>query len=92
MSALDVCSSRRTRRRRSARRRYWGIRITTESGDTLAKGAPRGYNEWFPVSVTAPAGDTQLSAVILEGVFAAGPARWPSDWTGNVYFDDVTIQ
>ena len=48
---------------------YWGIRITTESGDTLAKGAPRGYNEWFPVSVTAPAGDNQLSAVILEGVF-----------------------
>ena len=32
---------------------YWGIRITTESGETLAKGAPRGYNEWFPVSVTA---------------------------------------
>jgi len=69
---------------------YWGIRITTESGDTLAKGSPRGYNEWFPVSVTAPAGDTQLSAVVVEGVFAAD-TKLPSDWTGNVYFDDITI-
>jgi hypothetical protein len=70
---------------------YWGIRITTESGDTLAKGTPRGYYEWFPVSVTAPAGDNQLSAVILEGVFSSDVVTLPTDWTGNVYFDDVQI-
>jgi hypothetical protein len=69
---------------------YWGIRITTESGDTLAKGTPRGYFEWFPVSVTAPLGDNHLSAVILEGVFAADLALG-GDWTGNVYFDDIQI-
>jgi hypothetical protein len=69
---------------------YWGIRITTESGDTLAKGAPRGYNEWFPVSVTAPAGDTQLSAIILEGVFTSDLALG-ADWTGTMYFDDISV-
>ena len=70
---------------------YWGIRITTESGDTLAKGAPRGYNEWFPVSVTAPAGDTQLSAIILEGVFSVDVGVPLSDWTGTMYFDDISV-
>ena len=70
---------------------YWGIRITTESGDTLAKVPFRGYNEWFAVSVTAPDGDTQLSAVILEGVFAAEVLSVPTDWTGTMYFDDIQI-
>jgi hypothetical protein len=70
---------------------YWGIRITTESGDTLAKGAPRGYNEWFPVSVTAPAGDNNLSALVLEGVFTSDDPLAPGDWTGNMYFDDIQI-
>jgi len=70
---------------------YWGIRITTESGDTLAKGAPRGYYEWFPVSVTAPLGDNQLSAVVLEGAFTPEIPTLPADWTGNVYFDDIQI-
>ena len=44
------------------------------------------------MSVTAPAGDNQLSAVILEGVFTAEILTLPDDWTGNVYFDDITIQ
>jgi hypothetical protein len=70
---------------------YWGIRITTESGDTLAKGVPGGYFQWFPVSVTAPLGDNQLSAVVLEGVFTAEIPTVPADWTGNVYFDDIQI-
>jgi len=70
---------------------YFGLRITTESGDSLVKGAPRGYNEWFPVSVPVPPGDTQISAVILEGVFASDVAL-PPDWNGDVFFDDITIQ
>jgi len=70
---------------------YWGIRITSESGDTLAKGAPRGYNEWFPVSVTVPIGDVRLLSFVLEGVFAPEDTRLPADWTGNMYFDEITI-
>ena len=65
---------------------YWGIRITTESGQTLATGAPRGYNIWFPVSVPIPAGDVRLISFVLEGVFRprtpgcrrTGPAPSPS--------------
>jgi len=70
---------------------YWGIRITTESGETLVKGAPRGYNSWFLVSVPVPAGDARLMNFVLEGVFAPEDTRLPTDWTGNVYFDDITI-
>jgi hypothetical protein len=73
------------------RNAYFGIRITTESGDTLVKGSPRGYNEWFPVSVSAPAGDVTLKSLILEGVFASDIAL-PTDWVGDVFFDDITIQ
>ena len=40
---------------------------------------------------TAPLGDNQLSAVVLEGVFTAEVPTLPSDWTGNVYFDDIQI-
>jgi hypothetical protein len=72
------------------RNAYFGIRITTESGDTLVKGAFRGYNEWFPVSVNAPAGDTQLKQFVLEGVFASDIVL-PEDWVGDIFFDDITI-
>ena len=71
---------------------YWGIRITSESGDTLATGAPRGYNQWFPVSVPLPIGDVRLISFVLEGVFTPEDTRLPTDWTGTVYFDDITIQ
>ena len=70
---------------------YWGIRITTESGETLAKGSPRGYNMWFPVQVAVPAGDVRLISFVLEGVFAPEDTRLPTDWTGTMYFDDISI-
>jgi len=70
---------------------YFGIHIVSESGDTLIKGSPRGYNEWFPISAPLHAGDTQITSFWLEGVFATDllPA---GDWTGALYIDDVTIQ
>ena len=46
---------------------------------------------WFPVQVAVPAGDVRLISFVLEGVFAPEDTRLPTDWTGTMYFDDISI-
>ena len=57
---------------------YWGIRIATDRGEFVATGSPRGYNQWFLVSV--PVDAAELRAIAFEGYFEplrAPPARAP---------------
>src|SRR4029079_11899025 len=49
---------------------YVGIRITSESGDTLGKATIPGYSVWFDMKAALPAGDTQVKQIAIEGVFA----------------------
>ena len=69
---------------------WWGIRISTENGEFVATGNPRGYNEWFPVSVLVDA--AELRAIAFEGYFEPTGAAAPSPWPGFVYVDDVLIE
>ena len=80
-----------TRSRRMGPKSYWGIRIATDRGEFIATGSPRGYNEWFSVSV--PVDAAELRAIAFEGYFEplAGAAA-PPPWPGFVYVDDVTIE
>ena len=69
---------------------YFGIRISTDRGEFVGVGAPRGYNEWFPVSVLVEA--SELLAIAFEGYFEPTGAAAPSPWTGFVYVDDVLVE
>jgi hypothetical protein len=69
---------------------YWGIRIYTDKGEFVATGAPRGYNEWFPVSVLVEA--SELNAIVFEGYFEPTGAAAPSPWNGYVWVDDILVE
>jgi len=70
---------------------YFGMRIWTDKGEFIAVGAPRGYNEWFPVSVPIDGG--ALQAIAFEGYFEPPPgASAPPPWVGFVYVDDVLVE
>jgi hypothetical protein len=69
---------------------FWGMRISTENGEFVGTGSPRGYNEWFPVSVLVDA--AELRAIAFEGYFEPTGAAVPSPWSGFVYVDDVLVE
>ena len=72
---------------------YFGVRIYTERGEAVGTGSPRGYNEWFPVSIPIDTVGSQLQAIALEGFFEPGPSAGPPPaWTGFVYADDIVIE
>jgi hypothetical protein len=71
---------------------YFGVVVTTESGDHISKvtGFP-GYGTWVKISTSVP-GDSQLIQFAVEGGIAPPDAiGQPTEWTGTVYIDDVTI-
>jgi hypothetical protein len=67
---------------------FFGLHVYTDRGDFIATGEPRGYYEWFPVSVLV---DGNLQAISFDGYFEPTGAAVPSPWTGYVWIDDVTI-
>ena len=69
---------------------WWGIRISTDKGEFVGTGSPRGYNDWFPVSVLVEA--SELYAIAFEGFFEPTGAAAPSPWSGFVYVDDVLVE
>jgi hypothetical protein len=69
---------------------YFGIRIYTDRGEFVATGAPKGFYEWFPVSVLVEA--SELQAIVFEGYFEPTGAAAPSPWNGYVYVDDVLVE
>jgi hypothetical protein len=69
---------------------YFGIRVYTDRGEFVGTGAPRGPNEWFPVSVLVDA--TQLLAISFDGYFEPVGLAAPMPWVGFVYVDDVLIE
>ena len=69
---------------------YFGIRIYTDKGEFVATGAPKGYNEWFPVSVLVEA--NELNAIVFEGYFEPTGAAAPNPWTGYVWVDDILVE
>jgi hypothetical protein len=72
---------------------YIGLRITSESGDTLTKINVPAYNEWFQLKAPLPAGDVQLLQFAVEGLLAPPDIITVNpDWTGAIYIDDVQIQ
>ena len=73
---------------------YWGIRDYRPIAATaLVEGAARAATtSGSRCQCPVPAGDEQLRAFDLEGGFAPEILDAAGDWTGIVYFDDISIR